>query len=124
MQGCGAVADVDKTLPKVIPNAFIVQNQAIELLTLGKTNTRKEKSFGPEIGFALEMASTERPVYLIKYAMSGMPLHPGWSKGEWRGTQKIEPGVNFYPGVSAEDSNQGTLYKAMQAHFRSRASPS
>ena len=118
MQGCGAVADVGTKVPEVIPNAFFVHKQTIEPLTLGKTNNRGEKSFGPEIGFALEMASKERPVYIIKYAASGMPLHPGWSGRRWRGTEEIQPGVNFYPGLHSKDPNRGLHYKAMLTEFK------
>ena len=119
MEGNGAVADIEKEVPNVIPNAFFIRSdQVMGPLTLGKTAKKKKVlSFGPEVGFALEMASKDRPVYILKYSASGMPLHSGWSKSKWRGTTVIEPGENFYPGLHAEDKNQGTHYKAMLALY-------
>ena len=113
MQGCGLVADLKEDIPKVIPNAFFVRGKTIEPLTLGKTTGKKVPSLGPEIGFALEMATRERPVYLIKYAASGIALHAGWSGSKWRGTEVKARGSNFYPGVDAQDDNRGGHYKGM-----------
>ena len=65
------------------------------------------------------MATPERPVYLIKYAASGMPLHPGWDGNTWRGTEQLTSGKNFYPGTGPDDENRGTLYVTMMEQFTS-----
>ncbi len=118
MQGSGKVAEIPQEIPREVPNAYFFNGKAFEPLVLGKTQTAGGGNFGPEVGFALEAATAERPVYLIKYAASGMPLHHGWNGSKWEGGKPEKPRVNFYAGENAEDAGQGTLYRAMLARFR------
>jgi hypothetical protein len=74
--------------------------------------------FGPEVGFALGTATAERPVYLIKYHVSGMPLHHGFDGDKWVGGDPAPGRRTFYPGEKPDDANTGTLYAAMVKQFR------
>jgi len=119
MQGSALVAELPAAIPKAVPNAFFWNGMEFEPLVLGKTRTSNNaERFGPEAGFALSMATAERPAYLIKYHASGMPLHHGINGGEWVGPGYGPNRRNFYPGAKDGDPNAGTLYKAMLARFR------
>lgn len=118
MQGVGKVSDLPEDIPREIPNAWYWNQKEFEPLVLGKTKTSSRAGeFGPEVGFALGMATPEHPVFLIKYHASGMPLHHGWHANQWQGAEPAPGRRNFYPGESAEDPNQGTLYQAMLKQY-------
>ncbi|MEW4561157.1 sialate O-acetylesterase [Bremerella sp. JC770] len=75
--------------------------------------------FGPEVGFAGTMASLQprKTIYVVKFALSGQPLHAGFSGAKWMGD---EPGPNrgtFYAGTSPEDPNMGNHYKRLHEQF-------
>ncbi|MFN3150057.1 sialate O-acetylesterase [Bremerella sp.] len=75
--------------------------------------------FGPEVGFAGTMASLQpgRTIYVVKFALSGQPLHAGFNGAKWMGE---EPGPNrntFYAGTSPEDPNIGNHYKRLHDQF-------
>lgn len=119
MQGIGKLADLPEDICKPIPNTFIFQKETFEPLVVGTTKTSKRAAeFGPEIGIALEVANSERTVYLIKYAASGMPLHHGWNGNKWVGGEPKQSFRNFYPGLWSSDKNPGQLYQQMVARFR------
>ncbi len=119
MQGTGKIADLPGDHPRTIPHAWFWNGTGFEPLELGKTKTSgRDGEFGPEIGFALEMATAARPVYLIKYNASGMPLHHGWHGSQWVDGEPQPGRRNFYPGERADDPNQGVLYLAMLAQFK------
>jgi hypothetical protein len=119
MQGIARIADLPANVPTEHPHVRFWNGRDFEPFVIGKTkSSSREGEFGPELGFALGMEETEKQVYLIKYAASGMPLHYGWNGNTWSGGAP-EPGRrNFHPGDSADDPNQGTLYRAMLATFR------
>jgi len=103
----------------VIPNAFYYFDGKFQPIVLGKTRTSKRAGeLGPEVGFGLEMATAKRPVYLIKFAASGMPLHHGWNGARWVGGAPAAPRRNFYPGENTADKNKGALYLEMLKKFR------
>ncbi len=86
---------------------------------LGKTKvSTRVGEFGPEIGFAFGIASSNQPVYLIKYHASGMPLHHGWNGDKWLGGSPAPGRRNFYPGESSTDPNIGSLYANMLKQFQ------
>lgn len=119
MQGIGKLANLPEGIRQPISNTFIFQKETFEPLVVGTTKTSKRAAeFGPEIGIALEVANTERSVYLIKYAAGGMPLHHGWNGNQWVGGEPKKSFRNFYPGQSPSDKNQGQLYQQMVARFR------
>nr|MCU0874651.1 sulfatase-like hydrolase/transferase [Pirellulaceae bacterium] len=119
MQGTAKIADLPGDIPHLIPHAWFWNGSDFEPLELGKTRTSaRPGEFGPEIGFALDMATADRPVYLIKYYASGMPLHHGWGGNQWLGGEPQPGRRNFYPGERADDPNQGTLYREMTAQFQ------
>lgn len=119
MQGVGKVKDLPTEVPKEIPFTFFWHNQQFEPLILGKTKTSgRNTEFGPEVGFALRMATAERPVYLVKYHASGMPLHHGFDGNRWVGVEPAPGRRSFYPGGHSEDLNTGKLYIEMRSAFR------
>jgi hypothetical protein len=118
MQGIARITELPTGFPRVIDHAFFWNGAGFEPLVLGQTQTStREGEFGPEVGFALGMATTERPVYLIKDHASGMPLHHGWHGNQWLGGGPQPGRRNFYPGEVPGDPNHGTLYRAMLAKF-------
>lgn len=119
MQGIGKFSELQRDLPEKIPHAFFWNNKAFEPLVLGQTKTSSRAGeFGPEVGFSLEMAKTGRPLYLIKYHASGMPLHHGWNGNKWIGGDPKPGQPNFYPGDESNDPNTGRLYQQMLSRFR------
>ncbi|UUO06870.1 sialate O-acetylesterase [Blastopirellula sp. J2-11] len=119
MQGIGMLADLPESVPHEMPHAFFWNGKTFEPLVLGQTKiSTRAGEFGPEVGFALQMASAEHPVYLIKYHASGMPLYHGWNGGTWAGTEPGPKRRNFYPGITAADPNVGKLYQQMLAMYR------
>jgi Carbohydrate esterase, sialic acid-specific acetylesterase len=119
MQGIAMLEEIPADVPQTIPHAWFWNGQAFEPLVLGKTKTStRVKEFGPEVGFALHMASVEQPIYLIKYSASGMPLHAGWNGNKWEGGEPKPKRRNFYPGEQASDPNMGTLYREMLALYK------
>lgn len=119
MQGIAQVADYPAGLPRKIPQTFFWTGQDFETLVLGQTRTSaRDGEFGPEVGFALDMATSEKPIYLIKYYASGMPLHHGWHGNRWVGGNPQPGRRNFYPGEVSDDPSQGTLYREMLAQFQ------
>ncbi len=119
MQGNAKVADLPANVQKEIPGAFYWTGVAFEPLVVGKTKTStRAGEFGPEIGFALKTATADRPVYLIKWSASGMPLHQGFNAAKWEGPDAGPNRTTFYPGEKTDDPNTGKLYKQMLSHFR------
>ena len=119
MQGIGQLASIADQVPTTIPHCYFFVDGGFHPLILGvtKTSTRAGE-FGPEVGLALELATEERPVYLIKSHFSGMPLHHGWDGGAWKGGDPVAGRRNFYPGTSEADPAQGVLYRQMLARFQ------
>jgi hypothetical protein len=119
MQGIAKLAELPPDLPETIPHTFFWNGNSFEPLLLGQTQTStRAGEFGPEVGFALDMATPEQPVYLVKYHASGMPLHHGWDGSQWVGDPPLAGRRNFYPGEEPDDPCQGTLYREMVAQFR------
>jgi Carbohydrate esterase, sialic acid-specific acetylesterase len=119
MQGVGKIADLPAEVKKEIPHTFFWNGKTFEPLVLGTTKiSTRVTDFGPEVGFALGTATADRPVYLIKYHASGMPLHHGWHGDKWVGGDPAPGRRTFYPGEKADDANAGTLYAAMVKQFR------
>lgn len=118
MQGLGKVAELSPEIPRQVPHTFYWTGDAFEPLVLGRTQVSSRiTDFGPELGLALELATVDSPVYLIKYHASGMPLHHGWDGGKWVGGAPHPGRRNFFPGQSSDDPTTGTLYDAMRQRF-------
>lgn len=118
MQGNGLKKNLPGDFPREIPYTFITIGAGIVPLTL-EVRTSKRGRFGPEIGFGLEMATAERPVYLAKYAASGQPLYHGWSGSNWIGEGPPTRALsNFYPGRNADDPCTGKHYRGMLGKFK------
>lgn len=118
MQGLGQIAELGAEVPCVIPHALFWNGETFEPLVVGKSKTSARLTeFGPELGFALEMATEDCPIYIIKYHASGMPLHHGFDGANWIGGEPTSDRKNFYPGEGANDPTCGTLYVAMRATY-------
>lgn len=119
MQGIGKIIDLPASVPAQIPFTYFWNQREFEPLVLSTTKVSTRISeFGPEIGFALEIARANHPIYLVKYHASGMPLHYGWDGNTWVGGNAAPGRRSFYPGEVPEDANTGSLYVAMLAEFR------
>jgi len=119
MQGLGKLIEIPEGVPRAIPHAFFWNGKSFEPLVLGETRTSsKITEFGPEIGLALEVATADCPIFLVKYHASGMPLHHGWDGGMWVGGDPAPGRRTFYPGENTDDPNMGTLYVKMREEFR------
>ena len=119
MQGAGRLDEAPAELPRSWKHIRYWNHTDFEPLHFGQTRTStRVGAFGPEYGLALGRAETPRETCIVKFHASGMPLHHGWSAGNWRGGEPQPGRVNFYPGKNAADPNQGTLYRSMVAQFR------
>lgn len=118
MQGIGKLKNLPKEYHKAVKDTYIYFGNKLEPLVIGETQTSHRKGeMGPEVGFALNIKS-DHPVYLLKYAASGMPLNPGWNGKNWEGGEPAPKRTNFYPGLNPEDPNKGLLYEAMLKQFQ------
>lgn len=116
MAGAAKLADLPEADRQPIPEAQFWNGGAFEVLTPGQTKLGSDLTrFGPELAFARHHAETSpgQPVYLIKYAVGGRPLHAGFDGGEWKGTEPGPGRSTFYPGEQAGDPNTGVLYKKL-----------
>ena len=114
MVGSPKVADLTDEQRAPIPQARYWNGKSFESYVPGKTVTSATVlRFGPELAFArcYPDATPERPMYLIKYALGGRPLHWGWDHGKWIGGDPAPGRGNFYPGETKDDPNQGLLYQ-------------
>lgn len=120
MQGLGQLKELPSDAQRPPAKILFWNGTTFEPLNPGKTKlSSRPGEFGPEIGFAAEMAAKkpEHPIYLIKFYIGGQPLHYGWNGPKWIGGK---PGPNrktFYPGTGPEDPNIGLHYRRMQAMF-------
>lgn len=120
MDGQGSIRELtDKQ--KVIPQkVYFWHDNQFKPFVVGAfptSVTKQPDRFGLEVSFAQKIAG-ERPVYLVKFARGGMPLHHGWHAGKWIGGEPAPRRANFYPGESAGDPNIGRLYAGMIERFR------
>ncbi|MCA9106987.1 MAG: hypothetical protein KDA83_16320 [Planctomycetales bacterium] len=116
MQGSGRVADLPASWLEPIESVRFWNGTDFEVLTPSVTRSAaRVEQFGPEVGFAREMAelAPERTIYLIKFFRSGQPLHHGWNGNQWAGPDPGPGRANFYPGLDADDPNQGRHYRDM-----------
>ncbi|BCU78746.1 sialate O-acetylesterase [Luteolibacter sp. LG18] len=113
MQGIAKLADLPPRELTPAPGVLFWNGTEFEPLVPGKTRSSRHKGdFGPELSFARSIPTAGRPVFLVKYSASGMPLDPGWNEDTWLGGRK--PGrVNFFPGDTRTDPNRGKLYTEM-----------
>lgn len=120
MEGSGTLDSVSGQFPDTVPHCqYFSTNGALLPYQPGKTETAgNAKRFGPELGMALNLGEKEKPAILLKYAVSGMPLHPGWNGSKWKGEPLAAGRRNFFPGKNADDPNQGTLYQGMLQRFK------
>jgi len=112
MVGSGQVSELSEAWRQPIDGAMLYSGKGFEVLTASAGR------FGPELGFAkvMRQARPDRRIFLIKFALSGQPLHAGFDGGNWQGAT---PGPNrktFYPGIHAEDENIGLHYQALMRH--------
>jgi len=121
MVGSPKVAELPESERAPITQARFWNGTDFEILTPGITKTSHTlERFGPELAFARNYpgATPEHPVYLIKYALGGRPLHHGWNHGKWLGGPPAPNRGTFYPGEGPDDPNVGTLYQNLLKQVR------
>lgn len=123
MQGIGFIKDLTPEQQHIPAGTYFWNNATFEPLELGETKTSgRVGELGPEVGFAQNIQTDspqpEKNTYIIKHYASGMPLHHGWNRNKWLGGKPAPKRVNFYPGTSASDPNQGVLYRNMITRFQ------
>jgi hypothetical protein len=113
MQGTAKVKGLPAAFNRPMPNVFFWNGTAFEQLLPGKTKTSaREDEFGPELTFAVTMASYHpgRLIYLVKYNAGDAALHHGWNGDIWEGGEAKPGRQNFYPGEGPDDPNAGMQY--------------
>ena len=119
MEGQGAITDLFVAQKQFANEVSFWNGGQFEPLVVGKTPTsNRPERFGLELSFAHEMAKRGRPIYLVKFSASGMPLHHGWDRNTWKGGDPAPGRVNFHPGTAAGAPAQGKLYRDMIQRFR------
>ena len=112
MQGSGTVADLPEPDRQPIPNASFWNGTTFEPLTPGRTRSPGTTQFGPEISFAstITAASTNRDVLIVKFALSGQPLHAGWDGTTWLDLPPVQSAaqmVSYEQGIFSESKARG-----------------
>lgn len=119
MEGQGDIGELTEAQREFPGEVFFWNGKTFEPLVVGKTATsNRPERFGLELSFAQKMAKLGRPIYLVKFSASGMPLHHGWDRNTWKGGDPVPGRVNFYPGTDADDPAQGKLYRDMILRFQ------
>lgn len=119
MAGSGRKDQVPQHWQEPVPNVQYWDGKAFVPFDPMLLNLNGKDRFGPELGFIHTLGSLypDQTFYIVKFALSGQPLHAGFNGSKWMGE---EPGPNrntFYPGQSADDPNIGNHYKRLQAQF-------
>jgi len=118
MQGSGRLKNLGLEQNPELKNVFFFAEGKFGNYEVGKTKTSGNlKRFGPELGFSKVMAESGKPIFLIKHAAGGMPLHHGWNGAKWLGGEPSPGRTNFYPGINKADPNVGKLYTAMLERY-------
>ncbi|MGB5488988.1 MAG: sialate O-acetylesterase [Lysobacterales bacterium] len=114
MDGYGSTAELPDSLKSVIQGAYIWSgSDFIEL------DPMSNSEFGPEVAFAWTYLNLVpgRDIYLVKQAVGGIPLHPGWDSYIWKGLPPGPGRDNYYPGISLNDPNIGNQYRQLSDVF-------
>lgn len=111
MEGLGTLSELTADQRTPAPNAFYWNGTQFVAMVPGTTVTSTNGNFGPELAFARQITRNGRAAFLIKYGNSGKPLDSGWSDQIWLGDPPAANRTTFYPGQTATDPNQGTLYR-------------
>ncbi|WP_158545256.1 sialate O-acetylesterase [Bremerella cremea] len=119
MAGSGRKEQLPEHWQTPVPNVQYWNGEAFVTFDPGQLNLNGKDRFGPELGFAhtLGTLNPDQTFYIVKFALSGQPLHAGFHGGKWMGA---EPGPNrntFYPGEAADDPNRGNHYKRLHGQF-------
>ncbi|MCA9089073.1 MAG: hypothetical protein KDA90_10635 [Planctomycetaceae bacterium] len=119
MRGVGLLPDLTEAERQAPAGVSFWTGEEFVALIPGKVITSVEPlEFGPELGLAHAIASPQRRSGIVKHALGGMPLHPGWNGQTWVGGEPAPGRVTYYPGTSSDDPAMGTLYIAMRKRFR------
>ena len=102
-------------LPGVMPGMLCSADTEVYLLG-GQSNMQTNI----QTAFVAEMLSMypSRSIYAAHYNSGGKALDSGWITGTWEGDPPAPGRVTFYPGTSAGDPNEGTMYTAMIADWK------
>ncbi|GAA4439676.1 sialate O-acetylesterase [Bremerella cremea] len=119
MAGSGAKVQLPESWQKPLPSVQYWDGKQFVEFAPNSLNLNGGGRFGPEVGFAGTFASLmpDKKIYVVKFALSGQPLHAGFNGAKWTGET---PGPNrgtFYPGISPDDPNMGNHYKRLRDQF-------
>ncbi len=119
MAGSGRKEQAPQHWQEAVPNVQYWNGKEFIPFDPMQLNLNGKDRFGPELGFIHTLGSLypDQTFYVVKFALSGQPLHAGFHGGKWMGE---EPGPNrntFYPGQSADDPNIGNHYKRLHEQF-------
>ncbi|PQO38362.1 sialate O-acetylesterase [Blastopirellula marina] len=119
MAGSGRKDQVPQHWQEAVPNVHYWDGKSFVPFDPMQLNLNGKDRFGPELGFIHTLGTLypDQTFYVVKFALSGQPLHAGFHGGKWMGE---EPGPNrntFYPGQSADDPNMGNHYKRLHDQF-------
>lgn len=119
MAGSGRKAQLPSHWKQPVSNVRYWTGKEFVTFDPEKLHLNGPDRFGPEVGFIHTLGSLhpDQTFYIVKFALSGQPLHAGFNGGKWMGE---EPGPNratFYPGQSADDPNIGKHYQRLHEQF-------
>lgn len=119
MAGSGNKSQLPKPWHTPLPSVQYWDGQQFVDFDPMKLNLNGGGRFGPEVGFSGTMASLQpdKTIYVIKFALSGQPLHAGFNGAKWMGEEPGPGRGTFYPGTSPEDPNMGNHYKRLRDQF-------
>lgn len=119
MAGSGTKSQLPEKWQTTLPSVQYWDGKQFVDFDPMKLNLNGNGRFGPEVGFAGTMASLQpgKKIYVVKFALSGQPLHAGFNGGNWMGEEPGPDRATFYPGNSPEDPNMGKHYKRLKEQF-------
>ncbi len=119
MQGNAKLSSIDASYKQPREKTYFWNGTDFEKMVIGTTQiSSRIDEFGPEVGFTyeLEQNPASNKICIIKYHVSGQPLHYGWNGGTWVGGVPADGThrSNFYPGETQNALNYGSLYNNMK----------
>lgn len=119
MAGSGQKAQLPESWKKGMPSVQYWDGKQFVEFNSTELNLNGPTRFGPEVGFAgtFQSLHPDHEIYVIKFALSGQPLHAGFNGPKWLGEEAGPDRNTFYPGLSAADPNMGNHYKRLKQHF-------
>lgn len=113
MWGTGKIKDLNEDYTQPLKEVY-----AWDIKTKTFKPFKTPNRFGPEVGFVYGYRQlTDEPIYIIKFAKSGQPLHHGMDDNIFVADDYVVGRKNFYPGKKSNDKIKGKWYLALEAHM-------